>query len=136
MTKSCSRMVRQNTTLPTKQSNLPQQPTQPKEEKPMAAKGIATGIDQLLHQKKTIEKQSTQLSKRWKEIRNQIDAVLMSNNVMKSTDVRVKCLTLDQMTHEARQEYIKEQWGPLYLNKVQPLLQQLQTIEQQLLRTN
>lgn len=102
----------------------------------MAAKGISTGIEHLARQKKAIEKQSVQLSKHWKEIRNKIDAVLMSNNVMKSTEVREKCFALDQMNNEARITYITEQWGPLYLQKVTPLLQQLHTIEQQMLRAS
>lgn len=100
----------------------------------MAAKGIATGIDHLLRQQKATVKASEQLSKQWKEIRNRIDAALMSNNVMKTNEVRTKCFALDQMTPDARIAYITEHWGPLYLNKVTPLLQQLATIEQQLLK--
>lgn len=131
MAKSCSRMVRQNATSSVKVSNMP---LTPQTEKPMAAKGIATGIDHLLVQKKATEKASAQLSKQWKEIRNRIDTTLLSNNVMKTTDVRVKCLALDQMTANGRIEYIKEHWGPLYLERVMTMLQQLSTIEQQLLR--
>ncbi len=100
----------------------------------MAAKGIATGIEHLAAQKRASEKHSVQLSKQWKEIRNRIDATLMANNVMKTNDVRAKCFAIDQMTPEARIAYITENWGPLYLQRVTPLLQQLANLEQQLLR--
>lgn len=98
----------------------------------MAAKGISTGIERLVSQKKEAEKASVQISKQWKEVRNRIDTVLMSNNVMKSTELRQRCLLLDHLHTEGRVEHIKENWGPLYLERVQPLLQQLANLEDQL----
>jgi hypothetical protein len=100
----------------------------------MAAKGIATGINHLLRQQKATVKASEQLSKQWKEIRNRIDAALMSNNVLKTTETRQKCLELDGMNHNARIQHITQHWGPLYLGRVQTLLDQLRTIEEQLLK--
>lgn len=100
----------------------------------MAAKGISTGIEHLLRQQKATVKASEQISKQWKEIRNRIDSILLSNNVLKSTEVRKKCLDLDGMGHEARMQHINEQWGPLYLQRVQPMLDQLHSLEQQLLK--
>ncbi len=133
MARSCSRMVRRTVTSSASPSKL----TPQKAENPMgAAKGISTGIEKLLHQQKTVEKQSVQLSKQWKELRNRIDSVLLSTNVLKTTEVRAKCLALDQMTNEQRAVYITENWGPMCLQRVEPLLQQLATIEQALLRSS
>lgn len=100
----------------------------------MAARDIATGIEHLAAQKRANEKQNAQLSKQWKDIRNRIDAILMSNNAMKTTEMRMNCFALDQMTSEDRGNHISEHWGPLYLQRVTPLLQQLATLEQQLLK--
>ncbi len=129
MAKSCSRMVRQSVTSSGPISNQ-------KAETPMAAKGISTGIEQLLRQQKATVKVSEQLSKQWKEIRNRIDVVLMSNNILKTNETRAKCLELDGMNHNGRIEHIKINWGPLYLNRAQPLLDQLKTIEDQLLKNS
>jgi hypothetical protein len=95
------------------------------------AKGISSGIgQQAARQKSETEKQTEQHSKQWKEFRNRIDIILMSNNVMKTNEVRVKCSALDGMTPKEREDHIVLHWGPLYLQKVEPLLQQLQILEQ------
>ena len=91
------------------------------------AKNISNGIEQM--QKAQDKKQSELTSKQWQELRNRIDSILLSNNVMKSNEVRQQCLAIDGQNQEEREAHILKHWGPLYLAKVQPLLQQLQTLE-------
>ena len=96
------------------------------------AKGISSGINKLAHQasgKASDKKHAEQLQRQWKELRNRLDTLLMSNNVLKGTELRQKCLALDSKSFEERQAHINEHWGPLYLQKVLPLLQQLDTLE-------
>jgi hypothetical protein len=94
------------------------------------AKGISNGIDRMVSQRKSDNQRHTeQLAKQWKELRNRLDTVLMTNNVLKGNDLRQRCLAMDQMTFLERQAHITEHWGPMYLNKVLPILQQLETLE-------
>lgn len=94
------------------------------------AKGISTGIDRMVSQRKSdTQRQTEQLAKQWKDLRNRLDTVLMTNNVLKGNDLRQRCLAMDQMTFQERQTHIQEHWGPMYLNKVLPILQQLETLE-------
>lgn len=88
------------------------------------AKNISTGIEQQNRKKET-----DQYAKQWRDIRNKIDVILTTCNVMRTNDIRAKCLLLDQMTIAEREEHITNSWGPLYLAKVQPLLLQLATLE-------
>ncbi len=100
----------------------------------MTAKGISTGIEHLRAQNqgkaKATEQQSKQLSKQWKDLRNRLDMVLMPSNVLKGSELRQQCLALDGMTLTQRVEHIKTHWGPLFLEKSMPLLQQIDALEQ------
>lgn len=102
----------------------------------MGANGISSGIEKLAAALRTSpERQTQQLSQKWKEIRNRIDATLMSTNVLKTNDVRQKCLLMDSMTPAEREQHIRLNWGPQYLDRVAPMLQQLATLEDQLAKT-
>lgn len=94
------------------------------------AKNIANGIEQLMKVDK-INKTAT-LSAGWKELRNKLDILLLSNNIMKTNETTMACKALDTMSHEDRIEYIKRVWGPLYAEKTMPLLLQLLHLEKQL----
>jgi hypothetical protein len=101
------------------------------------AKGIHTGIEKMVKGvKPAVQKQAEQLARQWQEIKNRLDIILVSNNVLKGTALRQKCLALDGMSYEERQQFIQEQWGPLYLQKTMPLLQQLDTLERAITPTN
>lgn len=65
------------------------------------AKGISTGLEHLI-QKQASVKASDQLSKQWKELRNRIDVILMSNQTTKDTEARLRCHALDQMSTRSR----------------------------------
>ncbi len=99
------------------------------------AKGISSGIQQSMNnngKNKEVISQINLLEKQWKEFRNKIDSILISNNIMKNSEVRLNCLKLDTMTHQERMDHIQNSWGPMYLDKVMPLLLQLVTLENQI----
>ncbi len=91
------------------------------------AKNISSGIERLL---KKDSAQEDQHAKQWQQLRNRLDSILLSTNVLKSDEVRQRCLKLDDMNFEQRRAYIQDNWGELYLEKTMPLLQQLETLEQ------
>lgn len=101
----------------------------------MGAKGISNGIEQLLTKQKAVEKQSVQLTRQWKDIRNRIDSLLLSMDRLKTAEVRQKCQALDQMGTEEREAYVGQHWGEVALQKVRPFLQQLATLEEALLKS-
>lgn len=79
--------------------------------------------------KSDVVKQTEQLSKQWKELRNRLDSLLMVNNFMRGNDLRQQCIVMDAMTTAERNAHIKKHWGPLYLERVQPIIQQLENLE-------
>lgn len=91
------------------------------------AKDIATGIE------KTVEalnqRQDAELNKQWRDLRNKIDSLLLSTNVMKTNDAMRSCRQLDTMTPEERATFIQQNWGPQYFIKVHPMLMQLEMLE-------
>ncbi len=94
------------------------------------AKNISSGVERFPgDKKKAVEKQIDQMSQQWKVMRTRIDVILLSTNVMKTNEIRQQCHALDAMTTPEREAHITKHWGPQYLNKVQPLLQQLATLE-------
>ncbi len=95
---------------------------------------ISTGIEHLITQQKTAAKMSEQLGKRWKEIRTKINQMLLSGPGVKSDEHRQYALALDTMPHADRADHIKKYWGAVCYDKVVPLLQQLATVESQLLK--
>lgn len=97
------------------------------------AKQIATGVVKKATITKDPEvKQLEQLSLQWRDFRNKIDSILLTTNTLKSTEIRQKCLALDSMSQAERERHITEHWGPLYLNKVSPLLAQILTLEEKI----
>lgn len=94
------------------------------------AKEIATGIDNIVQHMN--EKQDEQSQMQWRDLRNKIDSLLLSTNVIKSDETRKKCLELDTMASDDRETFIKQTWGPNYLERVRPLLHQLKVLENRL----
>lgn len=95
------------------------------------SKNIANGVEQLIKLEKA-NRQET-LSTGWKELRNKLDIMLLSNNVMKTNETTIACKALDNMSHEERIKYITSTWGPLYAEKATPILLQLQHLEKLLI---
>lgn len=96
------------------------------------AKGISSGVERAAHAQAASAaagKPEEQMSKQWKELRNRLDTLLMANNVMKGNELRQQCLAMDSMTTDERKTHILTHWGPLYLTRVEPILQQLETLE-------
>lgn len=91
------------------------------------SRSIANGVDKLLKSEK--DNRTETLSAGWKELRNKLDIMLLSNNVMKTNETTKACKAIDQMTHDERINYIAGTWGPLYAEKSMPILLQLQHIE-------
>jgi hypothetical protein len=69
----------------------------------------------------------------WRDLRNKIDSQLLSTNVITTNEAKRKCMRLDTLNDEKRKELIANEWGPLYLQKVEPLLHQLSVLEKQML---
>lgn len=64
--------------------------------------------------------------------KHKIDSILLSNAVLKSDEVRQACHKIDSLDNDEREAYITETWGPLFWEKVQPLVHQLNTIDEAL----
>ena len=95
--------------------------------RPTKSRDMLTGVNKLASALKT--KQDESSGHQWRSLRNKMDSLLLSTNVMKSDDAKRACLQLDGMTTQQRQDYIREKWGPAYVEKVMPILQQLETLE-------
>jgi len=95
--------------------------------KPTKSRDMLTGVNKLTSALKT--KQDESSGQQWRSLRNKMDSILLSTNVMKTDEAKRACLQLDGMTIKERQDYIKEKWGPAYIEKVIPILQQLETLE-------
>jgi hypothetical protein len=97
------------------------------------AKNISTGID------KTVEalnkRQEDELNKAWRMLRNKLDSLLLSTNVLKTNDSMRACRELDGMTPEERALTIQQKWGPQYYQKAHPMLVQLELIEKNIAAT-
>lgn len=68
-------------------------------------------------------------ARQWRDLRNKIDSILLSTTAFKTDDVRTACHKIDDMPAEQRADYIKEKWGPICYSKIEPLLLQLQFLE-------
>lgn len=94
------------------------------------AKNISTGVDKIIDQMNKKQNELHQLQ--WRDIRNKIDSILLSTNILKTDEARKACINIDNMSHEQRQQFISERWGPAYLNKISHLLHQLAILENHL----
>jgi hypothetical protein len=74
-------------------------------------------------------RQRAEMSSQWRDLRNKLDTLLLSTNTMKSNDVRQLCHALDGMNLDERRAHITANWGPLYLDRCEPILMQLQAAE-------
>ena len=95
--------------------------------RPTRSRDMLTGVHKLTSALKT--KQDESFGRSWRDLRNKMDSLLLSTNVMKTDEAKRACLQLDGMTMQERQDYIRERWGPAYVEKVMPILQQLETLE-------
>jgi hypothetical protein len=98
------------------------------------AKSIEDGVSkiaQLLKDNSSIDEQQLHS---WRDLRNKIDSLLLSTNVLTTNEAKQRCLEIDTMENEKRREFIATNWGPLYLQKVEPLLHQLNVLEIQIIR--
>lgn len=77
------------------------------------------------------EKHEEGLAATWRDLRNKLDSMLLSTNILKTNECKRACAVLDSMTTEERSEHISQTWGPLYLEKAQPILIQLESVERQ-----
>lgn len=91
------------------------------------SKDISTGIDKIIKSEKRVQLDS--LATGWKSIKDKLDILLLTNNVMKTNDTMIACRKIDDLTHEERVVYINDTWGPLYTEKSMPLLLQMKQIE-------
>ena len=94
------------------------------------AKDINTGVE------KTLEilnrRQTDELNASWRSIRNKLDSMLLSTNVLKTNEVMQACRILDTMSTEERENHILGNWGSAYLGRAQPILMQLEMLEKKL----
>jgi|GEM_PF-3311921 len=94
------------------------------------AKNISNGIE------KTIEainrRQVDELNASWRSLRNKLDSMLMSTNVLKTNDAMRSCRALDTMSTEEREITILDSWGPSYLKKARPILLQIEILEKKI----
>lgn len=88
------------------------------------AKMIETGIKQIAAAGR-IEHEP-----QWQAIRNNLNSQLLSSHMVKSDECRQISLQLDAMSHADRMDYIIQCFGQQTLNKVLPLLDQWNRLEQ------
>jgi len=69
------------------------------------------------------------LSTQWRDLRNKIDSILLSTTTFKTDEVRKACREIDDMPAEKRASFITTKWGPVCCHKVEPMLIQLQLLE-------
>lgn len=98
------------------------------------ANEIANGVEQLASGERNLAQSEHQrkvqlMFDQWQDLRGKIDSLLLSTNVMKSNEIRGLCQQLDGMSHDQRMAHISQHWGAMYLQRVEPLLFQLQTLE-------
>lgn len=98
------------------------------------AKDIATGVEKTVEALKA--RQEEGLNKAWRDLRNKLDSLLLSTNVMKTNDAMRSCRQLDTMTPADRATFIQTSWGPQYFNKAHPMLVQLETLEKRIATIN
>jgi len=65
----------------------------------------------------------------WSIIRNKLDTLLRSTNILTTDQIIVACRAIDSMPHEERIQHITNTWGKLYTDRSMPLLLQLRNIE-------
>jgi len=96
----------------------------------MTARDIQTGVERLAESlaRSTTEDQTRQ----WRDLRNKVDSILLSTTTYKTDEVREACRELDTMSLEERRQLISQKWGPAYLQRVDPLLQQLESLEKKM----
>ena len=94
------------------------------------AKNISTGVEKAVQSLN--QRQEDELNKSWRVLRNKLDSMLLSTNVMKTNEAMQSCRRLDTMSPEERATYIQQNWGPQYYAKAHPMLVQLETLEKKI----
>jgi len=88
---------------------------------------IETGVEKVASALEN--RQRVEMSSQWRDLRNKLDTLLLSTNVLKTNDVRLLCHQMDTMGIEERRDHIRSNWGPIYLDRAEPILIQLQALE-------
>lgn len=95
-----------------------------------SARNIQNGVEQLAESMS--RNVSDDQARQWRDLRSKMDSILLSTTTLKSDEVRRNCQAIDNMLPEERVTYINQRWGPAFLHKVEPLLQQLQVLEERM----
>lgn len=91
------------------------------------AKNIDDGVSAITRLLR--EQQDDQRVRAWRDLRNKLDSLLLSGNVLKTDDSKRFCLQMDEMDIEQRKDHILRNWGPQYLQRCEPMLHQLNQLE-------
>ena len=93
----------------------------------MNSRNIQNGVEKL---SESMQRRATEsLTAQWRDLRNKIDSILLSTTTFKTDEVRKACHEIDDMPAQNRSLYITQKWGPVCCQKVEPLLLQLQFLE-------
>ena len=94
---------------------------------PGSSRDVQSGVEKLAQV--LTDKQEEQSSSQWRDLRSKLDSLLLSTHQLKTDDTQKLCQVLDNMTPEERVEHINTYWGKICLERVMPILQQLDAIE-------
>ena len=96
------------------------------------SKQISNGIDQLVKNTNSYNKQIELHEKSWAVLRNKLNSILLSTNAIKRDELIRLCQAIDAKGYNERYQYILENWGINYAEKSKPILHQLETVEHEI----
>lgn len=70
----------------------------------------------------------------WYDIKSKLNSMLISSSVFPADQMKSVCHQLDGLGYSERSETIRRYFGPNCADRAEPLLKQLESIEQQLHR--
>lgn len=88
---------------------------------------IGNGVERVIEALKS--QQSKEITESWRALRNRLDSMLISTNVLKTNETLSACRAMDNMSTAEREQHILKNWGPAYLERAKPILIQLQILE-------
>lgn len=99
----------------------------------MAAKAIQSGVDKIAKSNTLSSLTNVEMhEKAWRDIRNKLDSMLLTTNVIKGDLARKHCQALDGMGYQDRLNHIMGNWGPIYAERTKALLHQLEILEKEI----
>lgn len=99
----------------------------------MASKAINSGVEKIANNNTLASLNAIEMAqKSWRDLRNKLDSILLSTNVVKGDEARKRCLALDTMVLDERISHIKTNWGSSYAERTLPLIHQLEVLEKQI----